>query len=69
VGDRTAGLQHDPDGGLTIYLQPTTPGARRASNWLPTSPEHPWFVMLRMYRPRLSLVPAKWRCPGIIRIA
>ena len=26
VGDRTAGLKQDPDGGLTIHLQPGSPG-------------------------------------------
>lgn len=46
VGDRTPGLVQDPDGGLTIYLQPGSPGQKREPNWLPTSAEHPWFVIL-----------------------
>ena len=37
VGDRTPGLVRDPDGGLTIYLQPGSPGTEREPNWLPTS--------------------------------
>jgi hypothetical protein len=51
VSDRTPGLRPDPDGGLTIYLQPGSPGADREPNWLPTSADNPWFVILRMYRP------------------
>jgi hypothetical protein len=67
VGDRTPGLTRDPDGGLTIYLQPGSPGEEREPNWLPTSAEHPWFVILRMYRPHPTVVQAKWECPGIAR--
>lgn len=67
VGDRTPGLIRDPDGGVTIYLQPKTPGDGRAPNWLPTSAAHPWFVILRMYRPRKSVIDATWKCPGIIK--
>src|SRR6266700_6545168 len=68
VGDRTPGLKREPDGGLTIYLQPGSPGSARAANWLPTSGEHPWFVILRMYRPRRSVLQAKWRCPGLVKV-
>jgi hypothetical protein len=65
VGDRTPGLARDPDGGLTIYLQPGSPGQDREPNWLPTSADHPWFVILRMYLPHPSVIEAKWECPGI----
>ena len=65
AGDRTPGLARDPDGGLTIYLQPGSPGGKRAPNWLPTSAQHPWFVILRMYRPHPTVIEAKWECPGI----
>ena len=67
VGDRSPGLVRDPDGGLTIYLQPDSPGTAREPNWLPASAQHPWFVILRMYRPHLTVVQAKWECPGIAR--
>ena len=65
VGDRTPGLARDRDGGLRIYLQPGSPGGTREPNWLPTSAQHPWFVILRMYRPRPAVIEAKWECPGI----
>jgi hypothetical protein len=65
VGDRTPGLRQDPDGGLTIYLQPSSPGKEREPNWLPTSADHPWFVILRMYLPHPAVIEAKWECPGI----
>lgn len=68
VGDRSHGLRWDAAGGITIYLQPESPGSDREPNWLPTSAEHPWFVILRLYRPHAEVVDAKWRCPGIERV-
>ena len=61
AGDRTAGLETDPDGGLTIYLQPDSPGeGREAKNWLPCPNTHGWFLILRMYLPRPEVIEAKW---------
>lgn len=68
VGDRTAGLARNPDGGLTIYLQPDSPGKDREPNWLPTSAGHEWFVILRMYLPRPEVTQVTWRCPGLVRV-
>jgi hypothetical protein len=36
IGDRTPGLVHDPDGGLTLRIQHQRPGdPEQAANWLP----------------------------------
>jgi hypothetical protein len=65
VGDRTPGLIKDIDGGLTIHLQPRSPGNLREANWLPT-PEHGnWFLVLRMYRPRSEVIDMTWECPPL----
>ena len=69
VGDRTPGVRWDPDGGLTICLQPKPPSGDGKPNWLPTSAADPWFVILRMYRPHPEVIDAKWECPGITRVA
>ena len=69
VGDRSPGLRRDPGGGVTVYLQPESPGPEREANWLPTSASHDWFVILRLYRPHPSVIQAAWRCPGISRVA
>ena len=65
IGDRTAGLQKDPDGGLTISIQAEPPRDERASNWLPYPSEGTWFVILRLYRPHPEVIDAKWACPPI----
>ena len=47
IGDRTAGLDNDPDGGLTINLQAESPGQDTEANWLPSPATDGWFVILR----------------------
>ncbi|MFI1166761.1 DUF1254 domain-containing protein [Streptomyces sp. NPDC020801] len=68
IGDRTAGLAADPDGGLTLHLQPGSPGPDRESNWLPTPGQGHWFIGLRMYLPRPEVIDARWECPPINRL-
>lgn len=68
VGDRSPGLFRDPDGGLTIHLQPESPGPNLEPNWLPTSADKAWFVILRMYRPHANVVETTWECPAITRV-
>jgi hypothetical protein len=68
IGDRTRGLVTEPDGGLTLHLQPDSPGSDRESNWLPTPREGIWFVALRMYLPRPDVIDARWQCPPITRV-
>jgi hypothetical protein len=56
VGDHDPDLTTDEDGGLTLYLQPESPAPGQEANWLPTSGAHPWFLILRLYRPQSSVV-------------
>ena len=69
IGERTAGLQRDPDGALTISIQAESPGEGQASNWLPCPAGGTWFVILRLYRPRPEVIDAKWVCPPIRPVA
>jgi len=65
IGDRTAGLKKDADGGLTLWLQSEAPDGDAAANWLPAPTEGEWFVILRMYLPRPEVIDATWECPPI----
>ena len=49
VGDRTRGLQFDPDGGLTLAVQHEAPA--NAANWLP-APAGRFYCVLRLYHPQ-----------------
>lgn len=62
IGDRTAGLRHDPDGGLTLQIGHAAPTDR--SNWLP-APNGNFYLVLRMYRPRADA--RGWRIPPLQR--
>ena len=44
------GLEKDPDGGLTIYMQKNSPGPDKERNWLP-APNAPFFIVVRLYWP------------------
>ncbi|HEY6688350.1 MAG TPA: DUF1254 domain-containing protein [Propionibacteriaceae bacterium] len=68
VGDRTAGLARDPDGGITIFIQHNAPEETHAANWLPCPENGTWFVILRMYQPHNEVLSATWECPGIHRV-
>ena len=72
IGDRTPVLVYDSRGDLTLHLQPEQPGAVGAAegssgNWLPTSADSAWFVILRLYRPQATVLDGTWRCPPVSR--
>jgi hypothetical protein len=69
VGDRTAGLSRDSDGGLTVHLQPEPPDGGADASWMPTSGDSPWFVILRLYPPQPAVLDGAWRCPPVTRVA
>lgn len=48
IGDRTAGLTYDSEGGLTLQLSHQRPDD--ISNWLP-APAEPFYLALRLYLP------------------
>jgi len=69
VGDHDPDLTRDQDGGLTLHLQPESPATGHEANWLPTSGSHPWFLILRLYRPQPRVIEGAWRSPAITRVA
>lgn len=62
IGDRTPGLQRNPDGSLDIWMSAETPGPARESNWLP-APPGPFHLFLRGYLPRLELIEGRATVP------
>lgn len=68
IGDRTPNLKRDADGGLTIYIQASSPGKNKESNWLPSTKSGPMFLILRSYMPEKEIVERTWQIPGIIKV-
>ncbi|KAI8469245.1 MAG: hypothetical protein J3K34DRAFT_424459 [Monoraphidium minutum] len=69
LGDRDA-LHYDPDGSLTLYIQPDTPGDKQEeANWLPAPKEGPVSVTMRLYEPKASVLDGTWVPPPLKRVA
>ena len=63
IGDRTAGLVRDADGGLTLRIQHAAPkGAMQHANWLP-APDDAFFLCLRAYLPKPEMVDGRYQLP------
>jgi len=63
IGSRTKGLKANADGSVDIYLQNKSPGADKETNWLPTPPKGPYYMVLRMYGPQGTLAAGSWQAP------
>jgi hypothetical protein len=59
-------LKRDADGGITIYVQNTSPGPDKDSNWLP-APAGPFFAVLRLYLPTKAAFDGSWKNPPLQR--
>jgi hypothetical protein len=64
IGDRTPGLKFDPDGGLTLHLQHSSPGTEPESNWLP-APDGSFYLVLRAYVPKEEIISGRYRLPPV----
>ncbi|MCV7177550.1 DUF1254 domain-containing protein [Mycolicibacterium sphagni] len=59
-------LMKDPDGGFTIYVQNSSPGADKQANWLP-APPGPFVAALRLYWPKQEALDGAWRAPTLVK--
>ncbi|MFD5208636.1 DUF1254 domain-containing protein [Streptomyces anulatus] len=65
IGDRTPGLVHDDDGGLTLYVRKERPAdPKQAANWLP-APDGPFTIAIRVYGPEPSVLDGDWTLPAL----
>ena len=59
-------LVRDSDGGITLYIQHSSPDQRRKANWLP-APDGPFFMVLREYWPKPEALDGSWKVPPAVR--
>lgn len=61
-------LVRDADGGVTLYIQAQSPGKEHEANWLPSTQQGPFNVILRVYGPQPAMVAGQWKMPGVERV-
>lgn len=66
VGSDTEGLKIAADGSFSIPISAAKPEGAFAANWLP-APDGPFYVILRVYQPRESLMSGEWSLPQLER--
>jgi len=64
---QTPGLQKNSDGSVDVYFGPNPP-AGHESNWVPTSSDGGFEVLVRFYGPEQPLFEKTWRLPDIERL-
>jgi hypothetical protein len=57
-------MLRDADGGLTIYIQATSPGADKERNWLPV-PNGAFVMALRLHWPKAAAFDGTWTPPPV----
>jgi hypothetical protein len=66
IGDRDA-LKFNPDGSLDVYVQGTSPGTDRESNWLPSGGAS-FNLTIRLYWPEEAIINGSWHPPALERL-
>ena len=61
-------LIKNPDGGLTLYIQNSSPGEEVGPNWLP-APPGPFTIFMRVYWPRPEALDGTWQPPKLVKVS
>ncbi|MGE4498728.1 MAG: DUF1254 domain-containing protein [Hydrogenovibrio sp.] len=64
IGDRDK-LKFNADGSLDLYIQRTSPGKDKESNWLPTPAKGAFSLGMRLYWPKAKVLNGGWTPPGV----
>jgi hypothetical protein len=59
-------LKAASDGSTTLYIQAGSPGKDKESNWLP-APKEPFYMLMRMYLPKIEVLNGQYEIPGVER--
>ena len=66
LGDRSRGLKYNKDGSLTFYIQSSSPGKAKESNWLPSAPQGAFTLTFRTYVPGPDIIAQAWFPPPVV---
>ncbi len=59
-------LRAAADGSTTLYIQADSPGKDKESNWLP-APEEPFYMLMRIYLPKIEVLNGQYEIPGVVK--
>lgn len=62
-------LKFNADGSLDVYIQATSPGADKESNWLPCPPSGSFNLTIRSYQPKESLLNGSYVLPPVRKVS
>jgi len=68
LGTKSKQMKFGADGSLTIYVQHSSPGADRDSNWLP-APRDEFSLYIRAYWPKAAITEGTWTPPPVKHLA
>jgi hypothetical protein len=66
LGTKSKSMKTNGDGSLTLHFQSESPGADKASNWVPT-PKGEFSLYIRTYWPRAEVLDGRWQPPSVMR--
>ena len=58
----------NPDGSLDVYLQATSPGPDKESNWLPIPPSGTFNLTIRIYDPKKEALDPAYKIPPVRKV-
>jgi hypothetical protein len=61
-------MKYNADGSLDIFIQPTSPGADKEANWLPSPPSGPFSLTVRDYWPTEAALDGSYKVPPIKKV-
>jgi len=66
-------LKLNADGTVTLYIQATSPGKDKESNWLPSPATGRWYILARSYAPGRQMIeasfdPKAWNPGPLLRV-
>jgi hypothetical protein len=66
LGTKSKSMKTNADGSLTLYVQNSSPGSDKETNWLP-APKDDFSLYIRAYSPKPEITNGKWMPPKIDR--
>lgn len=68
LGTKSKSMKVGADGSLTLYVQGSSPGEDKETNWLP-APGEDFSLYIRAYWPKTEITDGKWTPPKVEKVA